>query len=114
MNRDQAYLRMLNSTANMQWNMAIMLEAKAAEAEKMRGWICNHLHSHTFKSQQAQIGQSVQMHDQVIEMIDGITKMNQGIVSVMKALLDQEGEASDGFGDSMGSLDKGFSFGDKN
>ncbi|OME77986.1 hypothetical protein BK120_25150 [Paenibacillus sp. FSL A5-0031] len=114
MDRDQAYMRMLSSTANMQWNIAIMLEAKAAEAEKMRGWICNHVHTHTFNSHQTQLGQSIQMHDQVIEMIDGIAKLNQGIVSIMKAVLQQEEEMSESYGDSLSSLGKGFTFGDKN
>lgn len=113
MNREQAYLRMLDSTANMQWNIAIMLEAKAAEAEKMRSWICNHLHSHSFNSEQAQFGQSIQMHDQVIEVIDGIAKLNQGMVSILKAVLQQEEEMGEGYGDAMPALGKGFSVGDK-
>ncbi|WP_139995435.1 restriction endonuclease subunit S [Paenibacillus paridis] len=114
MNREQAYMRMLSSTANMQWNIAVMLEAKAAEAEKMRGWICNHVHSHSFNTQEAQLGQSLQMHDQVIEVIDGISKLNQGIVSIMKAVLQQEDDESENFGDSLPTLGKGFSLGDKN
>ncbi|WP_138755439.1 restriction endonuclease subunit S [Paenibacillus sinopodophylli] len=113
MNREQSYLRMLGSAANMQWNIAIMLEAKASEAEKMRSWICNHLHSNSFGSEQAQLGQSIQMHDQVIEVIDGIAKLNQGMVSIMKAVLQQEEEVTEGYGEGLPSLGKGFSFGDK-
>ncbi|WP_169085341.1 restriction endonuclease subunit S [Paenibacillus sp. PL91] len=114
MNREHAYLRMLSSTASIQKNIAIMLEAKALEAEKTRSWICNHLHSDNFNSQQAQLDQSLQMHDQVIEAIDGIAKVNHGIVSIMKAVLQQEEEESEGYGESMPSLGNGISFGNKN
>ncbi|RCW43397.1 restriction endonuclease subunit S [Paenibacillus prosopidis] len=109
MNREQAYLRMLSSTANMQWNIAIMLEAKAAEAEKLRSWICNHLYSHSFSSQQSQLGQSIQMHEQVIEVIEGITKLNQGMVSILKAVLPDDEEDNGNSGTSFG---KSISFGD--
>ncbi|OBZ13373.1 hypothetical protein [Bacillus sp. FJAT-26390] len=112
MSREHAYMRMLGSTANMQKNIAIMLEAKAAEAEKRSYWICNHLHGQSFNSQQSQLDQSLQMHDQVIEMIDGITKLNQGIVSIMKAVLRQDEEETEGLGETL--LGKGISFGDKN
>lgn len=104
MDREQAYLRMLSSTANMQWNIAIMLEAKAAEAEKLRSWICNHLHSHSFSSQQSQMGQSLQMHDQVIEVVDGITKLNQSMVSILKAVLQPDEEENEGKGLSFGDI----------
>lgn len=114
MDREQAYLRILSSTANMQWNISIMLEAKAAEAEKLRSWICNNLHSHSFNSQQSQLDQSLQMHDQVIEVIDGITKLNQGMVSILKAVLQPDEEEEEGIGSSGSLLGKSLTFGDKN
>lgn len=104
MDREQAYLRMLSSTANMQWNIAIMLEAKAAEAEKLRSWVCNHLHSHSFSSQQSQLGQSLQMHDQVIEVVDSITKLNQSMVSILKAVLQPDAEENEGKSMSFGDI----------
>ncbi|OMF31822.1 hypothetical protein BK133_15345 [Paenibacillus sp. FSL H8-0548] len=114
MNREQAYMRMLSSAANMQWNIAAMLEAKAAEAEKMKGWICNHLNSHAFNTQQAQVEQSLQMHDQVIEVIDSISKLNQGIVSTLKAVLQKDQEESEDFGNGLSSFGQGIPFGNKN
>jgi hypothetical protein len=104
MDREQAYLRMLSSAANMQWNIAIMLEAKAAEAEKLRSWICNHLNAQSFSSQQSQLGQSLEMHDQVIEVVDSMTKLNQSMVSILKAVLQQGDEQDEG---------RSISFGDK-
>lgn len=34
MSREKAYLQMLESTAAIQWNVALILEAKAVEAER--------------------------------------------------------------------------------
>lgn len=114
MDREKSYLRMLSATANMQWNIAIMLDAKANEAEKLRNWVCNHLHSHSFNTQQAQLNQSIQFHEQVVEVIDGITKLNQGMVSILRAVLQQEEEEEEGFGDAGGGMGKTISMGDKN
>lgn len=105
MDRDQAYMRMLGSTASMQWNLAIILEAKAEEAEKVRNWICNHITSDSFNGDLYQLKQSMQMHEQIIEVLDGVNKMNQGLVSVLRAVLmkDQsDGDQSDGqdYGDN--------------
>ncbi len=112
MSREQSYLRMLNSAANMQWNIAVMLEAKAAEAEKMRNWFVNHVDGQSMGEEQSQLGQSLQIHDQVIEMIDGMTKLNQGMVSIIKAVVPQDDEDSGGFGE-QGGFGKGISFGGK-
>ncbi|WP_338552279.1 restriction endonuclease subunit S [Paenibacillus sp. KS-LC4] len=94
MDREQAYMRMLGATANMQWNVALILEAKAQEAEKARNWICNHIHTGTFPGDQTQLKQTLGVHDQMVETIEGINKMSQGIVSVLKAVLQKEGEDS--------------------
>lgn len=99
MDRDQAYMRMLGATANMQWNVAMILEAKAEEAEKARNWICNHITPDSFLGEQTQLKQSLQLHDQIIEVLDGVNKMSQGIVSVLRAVLNkgsEDGGHSDG------------------
>ncbi|MCM3629008.1 restriction endonuclease subunit S [Paenibacillus glycanilyticus] len=102
MNREQAYMRMLGATANMQWNIAKMLEAKAEEAEKARNWICNHISAASFLGDQTQIKQTAQINEQVIEVLDGVNKMSQGILSVMKSVLPR----NDGGGDNDGDDDE--------
>jgi hypothetical protein len=110
MNREQAYKRMLGATANMQWNIAMMLEAKAEEAEKARNWICNHITSASFLGEQTQMKQTAQINEQVIEVLDGVNKMSQGILSVMKSVLQKPNEGG-GDGDDeemlygMGDMD---------
>ncbi|GGG51653.1 restriction endonuclease subunit S [Paenibacillus radicis (ex Gao et al. 2016)] len=95
MDREQAYMRMLGATANMQWNVAIMLEAKAEEAEKARNWICNHITADSFNGDHLQLKQSILMHDQIIEVLDGVNKMSQGIVSILRAVLPQDSNDDD-------------------
>jgi hypothetical protein len=103
MNREQAYKRMLGATANIQWNIAMMLEAKAEEAEKARHWVCNHITAASFLGDQAQVKQTAQINEQVIEVLDGVNKMSQGILSVMKSVLPRSGE---GGGDNDGDDDE--------
>ncbi|MFD1953708.1 restriction endonuclease subunit S [Paenibacillus thailandensis] len=101
MSRENAYLKMLGASANMQWNMAIILEAKALEAEKARNWICKHVSFDAFDENEQQLRQSVQVHDQVVEMIEGIAKYNQSMVAMLRAVLQTDDENdSDSF--SMG------------
>lgn len=80
-------LMIVKAAADIQQNISIMLEAKAAEAEKLRSWICNHIHTHTFEENEMKLQQSMSMHQQVIAMLDGITRMNQGIVAIMNAAM---------------------------
>ncbi|MDQ0058862.1 restriction endonuclease subunit S [Paenibacillus harenae] len=112
MNREEAYLKMFTSAASMQLNIAVILEAKAMEAEKLQAWILNHVDSNIFDSQQSQLNQSLQFHDMVLETIEGITKVNQSMVSILKAILDKE-EASEGFAGMEGGLGNNLSFGDR-
>ncbi|PZD95136.1 restriction endonuclease subunit S [Paenibacillus sambharensis] len=111
MNREQAYMRMLDASANMQWNVAMILEAKATEAEKIRNWMVNHLTSDAFTVQQDLLKETMQVHDQVIEMIEGLNKLGQGMNGVLKAVVGGEGGSSE---DGMGGMFSGnFDMGDQ-
>ncbi|MGO4540012.1 restriction endonuclease subunit S [Paenibacillus sp. 2TAB19] len=112
MNREEAYLKMVSSAASMQWSIAFILQAKATEAEKQQAWVLNHVESRIFDSQQSQLNQSVQYHEMVLETIEGITKVNQSMVSILKAVLDKE-EASEGFAGMEGGFGNNPAFGDR-
>ena len=111
MSRETAYARMLDASAKLQWNVAMILEAKALEAEKVRSWLINHITPEAYAEQQEHLRETMQIHEQLIEVIDGLTKLNQGMVSVLRATLrhnqDQEGS-------SLGNMFGGnFDTGDK-
>ena len=105
MSREQAYLRMLNAAAKMEWNVAMILEAKAVEAEKMRNWLINHVTSDAFADHESQVKQPIGVHEHVLETLDGLTKLHRGLTGVMKAVLGGHEEAGGGmFGGMMEAI----------
>lgn len=108
MSREKAYLQMLESTAVIQWNIAMILEAKAVEAEKVKQWTHHHIHARAFDSHEDQLKETISIHDVIVEMVEGLTKLENGLYSNLKAVL---GSGEDEGGDFGGDGD-GFSFGD--
>ncbi|CAM4013840.1 restriction endonuclease subunit S [Cohnella lubricantis] len=102
MNREHAYHLTLDALAKLQWNTAMILEAKATEAEKVRNWLLTHATRDTWAAHAEQLAASLQFHEQNVELIDGLTKLCQGLNRNMKAILQPDGE--DGGGDGMASL----------
>ncbi|WP_310552115.1 restriction endonuclease subunit S [Paenibacillus glufosinatiresistens] len=113
MSREQAYLRMLESTAAIQGNIALILEAKAAEAEKVRHWANHHIHSSAFDTHEEQLKESLSFHEAIVEMVESLTKLENGLCSNLKAVLDTGGEdgGEEGMGGGFGGMDGGFDFG---
>lgn len=104
MNKHDDYLRILQATVKLQENIAAILEAKAYEAEKSRSWITRIVRSSHFASPEDLFKQSAQLHEAMLEVIDGITKMQLGLARNLKALLgrsDQDGGMGGGFQDFM-------------
>jgi hypothetical protein len=102
-------MNMLESTASLQMSIALLLEAKAAEAEKTRNWICNHINSASLFGHGHQMKQTGDFHDQIVEVIEGLTKMENALNRNMQALLNQGSGGEDG--GSGGGLGDMFSFG---
>lgn len=98
---------MMNAAANMEWNIAMILEAKAVEAEKMRNWLINHVTSDAFADHESQVKHPIGVHEHVLETIEGLTKLNRGLTGVLKAVLggDEEGPVGNFGGLFDGKLD---------
>lgn len=96
--REQAFQRMLDTAAKLQWDISMILEAKAVEAEKVRNWICNHVSSDAYYEQQQQLKESLRMHDQIVEVIEGLTKIGRGMNAVMRVALEHGLEGDDNGG----------------
>ena len=105
MSREAAYARMLDASAKLQWNVAMILEAKATEAEKVRNWLLTHMTKDTYTVHSDQLSTSLQFHEHNVDLIDGLTKLCNGLNRNMKAILEPEEEESGG---SMASLLNGF------
>ncbi|WP_019638567.1 hypothetical protein [Paenibacillus fonticola] len=114
MSRELSLLNVLDAAAKVQWNVAMILEAKAVEAEKVRNWMLNHVQGGSFESHEKMLSEPLDIHEQLVEVIDGLTKLQNGLCSNLKAMLVSKEEASgsedeDGFGGMFGGS---FDFGD--
>ncbi|QHW33411.1 restriction endonuclease subunit S [Paenibacillus rhizovicinus] len=111
MSRETAYVKMLDASAKLQLNVAMILEAKALEAEKVRSWMINHVTPDAFADQQDHLKATLSVHDQMVEVIDGLTKLNMGLTNVLKAALNHhENDSGGGF---EGMLGGSFDLGEK-
>ncbi|MEK8131271.1 hypothetical protein WMW72_25520 [Paenibacillus filicis] len=111
MSRADAYHRMLMSAAKFQHNIALILEAKAVEAERSCQWICGHVSGEHFENHGDQLKGTVDIHDQLLEVIDGMTKMERALAKHLSVLLG-EPDSDGGSDDSGGEAGDFFSFGD--
>lgn len=104
MSREKSYLQILESAAVIQENIARILEAKAKEAEVTRVWICGCLKAEQFSGGEHLHKQSIELHDNLVEVIGGVTKMENSLARNLKMLLNKE-EPGGGIGDIFGAGD---------
>lgn len=96
MSREEAYHKILHSVSQFQLNISLILEAKAVEAARSSQWLCHHMSSSQFENHGDQLSKTVEIHDQLIEVIDGLTKMEQALSKNLQALIgEKENSASD-------------------
>lgn len=108
MSREEAYHLTLDAIAKLQWNVVMILEAKATEAEKVRNWICNHITVGTYEAHNDQLSTCIQLHEHNIEVIDGLTKLCNGLSRNMKIIINPDTDESDNSMASMfGGMDSG-------
>ncbi|KJD46053.1 restriction endonuclease subunit S [Paenibacillus terrae] len=107
MSREKAMIHMLDAASKMQWNVSMILEAKAVEAEKMRNWTLNHLEPRAFDTDEEQLGRPLEIHEQMVEMLEGLTRLQTGLCSNLKALLDQDEQQGGGMEGMMGGMGPG-------
>jgi hypothetical protein len=102
--REDSYLSMLEAAANIQLNISLILEAKAMESVKVKNWLCNHFTYASFCDNEDQLMQAIDIHQQIVEVIEGLTRLENGLGKNLKIFLgnNERGE-TDGFG-TGGSL----------
>jgi hypothetical protein len=102
MSRESSYLTILEATAIMQEHVSAILQAKALEAEKAKKWICLHIHDGSFADKEDQLKHCLNIHEKVIEIIEGLTKLENGLGRNLKVVLNKD--ESGGFG-GFGGMD---------
>jgi ribonuclease HIII len=110
LNREDSYLTMLEATAIMQHHISVILQAKAIEATKSKCWLCNHLSDGVFTDKEDQLKQSLEIHEKIVEVIEGLTKLESSFSKNLKVVLNDSEESSSGsddsgFGDFFGQDD---------
>ncbi len=108
MNRNEAYIHIVESMTSIQGHIAYILEAQAVEAEKSRNWLCEYICDGAFSDHELQLKQATKVHGQLIEVIDGIVKVENGMAHNLKILLNknEDMDATDSsslFGNLMNS-----------
>lgn len=105
MNRNEAYVHIVEAMTSIQGHIAFILEAQAVEAEKSRNWLCEFVCDGAFSDHKLQLKQATKVHGQFIQVIDGIVKMENGIAHNLKILLNKnEDTDSDSSSSLFGNL----------
>lgn len=106
MKRSDSFLRILEASVSIQFNVSLILEAKANEAEKSRDWICGHVNHKIYDSHEDQVKSPLEYHEQFVEVIDGLTKMENALAKNLRVVLnrDEENSSSGYNGGGLGNM----------
>ena len=104
LSRDQSYLEIMDAAERMQDSISRILAAKLAEAHINKTWISNQLLPNKYSEANELHKQSMELNDQLIEVIDGITKMEFGLARNLKIILNRE-DPQPFHGDMFGGID---------
>ncbi|HEY0828142.1 MAG TPA: restriction endonuclease subunit S [Bacilli bacterium] len=96
MTREVSFLKMLESTSDIQFHICAILEAKAMEAEKSRNWLCRHVKAADYPDHGEHVKQAVEIHEQLVAVIGGLTKLEYGLGKNLKVILGHQEDSSAG------------------
>jgi len=88
--RAKAALRILEAAASMQWSVAEMLEAKASEMESLRDWVTDTVRWSHVRDQNAFVLRSCDYHSILIDVINGISRLENGLAIHLNQLIVEE------------------------
>lgn len=94
LDRTDLYMQMLDATAKLQYEISLMLEARVVEATKSQNWICQHINGANLEGHEHKMKVTGEIHESVIDLIDGLTKLENALNHQMKALLGKNHSSS--------------------
>lgn len=94
--KEKSAMKILEASTRMQWSVAELLEAKAIEMEALREWLMHTLKASAFPSENDLVMQTVAYHSLLIEILQGVTKLEAGLASHMDLLIVEEGNVGGG------------------
>lgn len=110
MTNNRSYFRILAANADIQHHMATILEAKAKEMDKAAAWTRLHTQPADYPNHDLQLQDGVRIHERMIEVLEGITKVEAGLARHLKIVLHSESD-DDAPPSSSGDLNKLFDIG---
>lgn len=107
MNRDDAFIKILEASGGIQRQVALILEAKADEAVKSRNWICAHVTSGGFQDHDHQLRSSLEAHEHIVALISSLAKLEGGLARNMQVVLGQDANSVGDLGGDFSLFDQG-------
>jgi hypothetical protein len=103
--KEQSLTRILAAGAQIQMHLSYILAAKALEIGKTRNWACGHLLTETYENHKKQTQEPLKFHEQLVELLDGITKVENGLAKNLGIVLGEtDADAMGGGGFSLDGL----------
>jgi hypothetical protein len=96
MDRTQFLIDILEAAAHKQYHISVILEAKVAETAKARNWLCGKIEQNQFGDHEELLKHCGTVHEQMIEMIDSMTKLEASLAKNLKIVLGHEEDSSGG------------------
>lgn len=103
MSNEESFMRILDASVVIQRNTYLILQGKAVEAEKVCQWVL------TQYRDAGELKDSLSIHEQIVEQIEGITRMGSGLCRNLRIVLGTADDQNNA--DSMGF--DAFDFGDQ-
>jgi hypothetical protein len=104
--RQESYQIMLAAAASMQKSIAEILGAKSAEADIAGGWLRSYVQPAQFDSPEGIHKQTLELHDELIELIEGITKMKKGLVRNLRIATGADQNGLSPYGGMLGQMEE--------
>lgn len=90
MSKEESLMRMLEAAVAIQRETSLILEGKAVEAEKVRQWVLSQ------ESSASGLKDSLVIHEQIVEQIEGLTRIGSGLCRNLRVALGTEDQAASG------------------
>jgi hypothetical protein len=95
--REESYLKILDAAEKYQASIAFILEAKIIEAQKSQDWIRKHMQQSLIAPEE-QFKLSMEIHEHIVELLEGLTKMEQSLGNNLKVILNRDDGGTDDAG----------------
>ncbi|MEK4977021.1 hypothetical protein MHI43_07165 [Paenibacillus sp. FSL H8-0457] len=91
--KEESFMRILDASVTIQYNTYLILQGKAVEAEKVCQWVLTQ-----YPRSKGELKDSLSIHEQIVEQIEGLTKIGSGLCRNLRIILGTDAEQDDAMG----------------